>query len=257
MAGRGRRPDWYKYGWSLDIKHQSWTEDTENQVEFLVRALGLTGRERVLDLACGYGRHALALTRRGFAVTGVDITQAYIEDAIKTAQEQNLPAAFIHSDIRDVRFDGEFDVVLNLADGAIGYLEDDDENLKIFDVVAKALRPGGKHFMDVCNAEHAERHFPSKGWEVGKTALALSQLDWDPATRRMRYAGWGIPYGEPAVKPQISLEDADPIRLYSLAELEGILAQREMRVVAAFSNYYGKAATDQELQLMVYSQKIA
>ena len=78
-----RQPDWYKYGWSLDIKEQSWTEDTENQVEFLIKTLRLTGEERILDLACGYGRHALALARRGFSVVGVDITPVYIEDALR------------------------------------------------------------------------------------------------------------------------------------------------------------------------------
>ena len=249
--------DWYKHGWSLAIKEQSWTEDTENQVDFIVRTLGLRGSERVLDLACGYGRHALSLARRGFSVTGVDITRVYLEDAIKSAKEQGLKAAFIHSDIRNVHFDGEFDVVLNLADGAIGYLEDDGENLKIFDVIAKALRPGGKHFMDICNAEHAERYFPAKAWEIGKKALALALLDWDPATRRMRYAGWDIPYGEPAEKPRLDIEDADSARIYSLPELEEILARRNMKVMAAFSNYYGKEATHKELQLMVYSQKNA
>jgi 2-polyprenyl-3-methyl-5-hydroxy-6-metoxy-1,4-benzoquinol methylase len=58
----------------LNAKHQPWTENTGHQVDFIIRALELTGRERVLDLACGYGRHALELARRGFSVTGADIT---------------------------------------------------------------------------------------------------------------------------------------------------------------------------------------
>ena len=250
-----KRADWYKHVWTLDIKNQSWTEDTENQVDFIVKTLGLTGKERILDLACGYGRHALALARRGFSVTGVDITEAYVDDANKNAKEQSLDAVFIHADIREVAFREEFDVVLNLADGAIGYLEDDVENMKIFDVVASALRPGGKHFMDVNNAEHAERYFPKTNWEIGDKALALAQFDWDAQTRRMTYAGYDIPYGEIAQKPQINIDDADPIRLYSLSELKAILGQRDMRIVSTFSTYYGKPATDREIQLMVYSIK--
>ena len=42
-------PDWYKYGWDLSIKNQSWVEDTENQVAFLIKTLALTGGERILD----------------------------------------------------------------------------------------------------------------------------------------------------------------------------------------------------------------
>ena len=154
----------------------SWTEDTENQVDFIIKTLELTGKERILDLACGFGRHSLSLARRGFSVTGVDITKVYIDDAIKTAKQECLDVCFIHSDIRDIKFTNEFDVVLNLADGAIGYLENDEENLKIFDVIANALKSGGKHFMDVCSADHAERHFPRKAWDAGEKALSLAQF---------------------------------------------------------------------------------
>ena len=250
-----KRTDWYKHCWSLDIKNDSWTDDTENQVNFIVKTLELTGKERILDLACGYGRHSLSLARRGFSVVGVDITKAFIDDAVKSAAEENLTATFIHSDIRDVAFDGEFDVVLNLADGAIGYLENDDENIKIFNVIAKALNPGGKHFMDVCSADHAEKYFPEKSWDIGEQSLALAQFDWDPDTRRMTYAGWSVPYGEPAQKPNIDMENENPYRLYSMKELKDILADRDMHIISSFSNYYGKESTDKEMQLMVYSQK--
>ena len=56
--------DWYKHGWSLDIKSMSWVEDTENQVDFIIKTLNLNGTEKILDLACGYGRHALSFARR-------------------------------------------------------------------------------------------------------------------------------------------------------------------------------------------------
>ena len=65
--------DWYKNIWTLDVKNQPWTENTEHQVDFIIKALGLTGKERILDLACGYGRHALSFARRGYSATGVDI----------------------------------------------------------------------------------------------------------------------------------------------------------------------------------------
>ncbi len=74
-------PQWYKKIWSLDIQDMSWVEDTLPEVDFVVEALQLRGQERVLDLACGFGRHALELARRGYAVVGVDITAAYIDEA--------------------------------------------------------------------------------------------------------------------------------------------------------------------------------
>lgn len=245
--------DWYKNIWTLDMKKQSWVEDTKNQVDFIINTLGLTGRERILDLACGYGRHSLEFARKGYSVVGVDITKELIEDARMTAEKEALTPEFIHSDIRSIDFINEFDVVVNLADGAIGYLENEEENLKIFDVISKALKPLGKHFMDICNAEHAELYFPKQGWEVGDKALALSVFDWDAKNRRMLYGDFNIPYGFPAQKPEIS--PADPTRLYSIDELKEIFRKRDMEIIASFSNYYGKAATYKELQLMVYSMK--
>lgn len=221
---RAKNADWYKHGWSLDIKNQSWVEDTENQVDFIIKTLNMTGEERILDLACGYGRHSISFARKGFSVVGIDITQEYINDAIKNSNDESLDAEFINSDIRDIRFKNEFDVVLNIADGAIGYLETDEENLKIFDVVARALKSGGKHFADICNAEYAEHFFPKVGWEIGEKALALSKFEWNKETRRMLYGGWDIPYGLPAQKPNITT--GDPTRLYSIAELKSILQQR-------------------------------
>ncbi len=57
---------WYKEIWTLDIKNHSWTEETKSQVDFLIKTLGLTGGEKILDLACGFGRHSLEFARRGF-----------------------------------------------------------------------------------------------------------------------------------------------------------------------------------------------
>ena len=243
-------------GWSLHIKDQSWVEDTENQVDFIIRTLGLTGKERILDMACGFGRHSLSLARRGFSVVGIDITKAYIEDARREAEKAALKVEFRLGDIRCARFQNEFDVVLNLADGAIGYFETDEENLVLFDRISEALKPGGKHFMDICNAEHAEQFFPKRHWQIGSKILALPEFDWDKEKRRMIYGGWEIVFGEVAQKP-VPLGKGGGARLYSLSELEAILRERQMMVIGAFSDYYGKDASAKELQLLVFSTKNA
>jgi SAM-dependent methyltransferase len=249
------KPDWYKTVWSLEIKNQSWVEETQAQVDFLTRALGLTGRESVLDLACGFGRHALVLARRGHPVVGVDITPAYVADAAETARAEGLPATFHCMDIRDAAYANEFDVVLSMADGAIGYLESDAENAKIFDVAARALKAGGYHVMDICNAEHAMRHFPKKWWACGEHALSLAQFTWDAGTKRMLYGGWEVPYGQPAARPAITC--GDPIRLYTPAEIESICAARGLRVRAAYAGFSDNPANENELQMVVVAQKHA
>ena len=169
--------DWYQKNWTLDIQNMSWVEDTSRQVDFLIKQLQLKGTEKILDLACGFGRHSLEFARRGYDVTGIDITPAYIDYANEQAKEESLNAKFFCQDIRTITFDKEFDVVLNMAYGAIGYLEDDEENHKIFSVIAKALKKGGKHFMDIMNGSYAETHFPCKLWDAGEKGLTLSAFE--------------------------------------------------------------------------------
>ena len=251
---KAKSSDWYKKNWSLEIKQQSWVEDTQRQVEFIIQTLRLNGSEKIMDLACGYGRHALLFAKKGYSDTGIDITEPYIHDARINAEKMGLTnASFIHEDIRNVNFSEEFDVVLNLADGAVGYLETEEENLKIFDVISKALKPGGRHFMDICNADFAERHFPMRSWDAGSTTLSLTEFEWDSDKRIMLFGGTEIPYGEPAEPPVI--REGDPIRLYSPEELKTILAQRGMKMEKTFCNYSGKPAGNNELQLMVCSTK--
>lgn len=247
-------PQWYRKIWTLDITDQSWVEETGREVDFVIRALSLQGGERILDLGCGFGRHALELASRGYSVIGVDITLAYIQEACRRAAEQHLNAEFICADIRDVSFSAEFDVVINMADGAIGYLETDEENLKIFDVVANALKPGGKHLMYVCSRDYAEKHFPRRHWEVGEKSLALADFAWDSKTARMLYGGYSFRFGEPLSPPDVKFSSST--RLYSVSELCTIFAARGMRLRETFGDYdVTVPASADKLELAVYSTK--
>jgi hypothetical protein len=108
--------------------------------------------------------------------------------------------------------------------------------------------------MDICNAEYAERYFPMQCWDAGESALSISRFEWDKKKRIMLFGDNTIVYGKPANKPEI--EYGAPQRLYSIDEIDRIWQQRGMQMVQTFSNYYGKEASDQELQLMVYSRKL-
>lgn len=246
--------DWYRKIWTLDIQNQSWVEDTLRQVDFLVEKLELKGGEQILDLACGFGRHSLELARRGFAVTGVDITPEYVRYATQQAQAEQLNARFLCADIRDVQFCKEFDVVLNMADGAVGYLENEEENRKIFRVIADALKPGGKHFMDIMNGRYAQSHFPCKLWDAGAKSLTLSNFEWEPDTKTLIYGQTSYPYGAPLTKPE--MKEGNPIRLYSLEEIREIYRDLGMAVYDSYADFTGAPSSEQGIQLMVFSKKL-
>lgn len=251
---KAKPSDWYKTIWTLDIKQQSWVEEAEEQVSFILRHTHLPKNAKILDLACGYGRHALLFAQKGFRVTGVDITAAYIKDAEQNAKELALAnTQFIHSDIRDLHFHEEFDLVLNLADGAIGYLENDIENEKLFDVIATALKPGGTHVMDIINGDYADRHFPMRNWETGKNSLALSEFNWDPEKRIMLFGGMDIPYGQSLHIPPVF--EGDPTRLYTQDEIRTLWASRKMQLNHAFAGFSEESASCDAIQMVLFSNK--
>lgn len=246
--------DWYKNIWTLEIQDQSWMEETGHQVDFLIQALHLTGGERILDLACGFGRHTLELARRGFQVVGVDITPDYIAFAREQAKREGLSAAFFCMDIREISFEREFDVVLSMADGAIGYLENEEENRKIFELVSKALKPGGKHFMDIMSGTYADTHFPCRLWDAGEKRLTLSCFEWNSETRILLYGQKDYPYGAPLERP--AFEEGNPIRLYTLPEIAEIYASVGLRVTEVFGDFAGSPFSPNCIQMLACGEKV-
>jgi SAM-dependent methyltransferase len=122
----------------------SFTKGTEQEVGFLVDALGLDQGTRLLDVGCGPGRHAHALAARGIEVVGVDISRRFVDLASRDAPPG---ARFERADARALRFDAEFDAAISLCQGAFGLaggpgapLDGDGEVLA---GIARALRPGG------------------------------------------------------------------------------------------------------------------
>lgn len=118
----------------------SFTRGTEQEVAFLVDALGLEPGMRVLDVGCGPGRHVHALARRGISAHGVDIAERFVELGRRDAPEG---ASFERLDARALPFDGEFDAAISLCQGAFGLLGGDDDG-DVLAGMARALRPGGR-----------------------------------------------------------------------------------------------------------------
>src|ERR671915_275095 len=89
-------------------------ERTQAQVDFLVEALGVQPGARILDLACGHGRHSLELARRGYRVTGRDLSAPSLDVARDRAGAEGLDVELGQCDMRDIPFEDTFDAVVNL-----------------------------------------------------------------------------------------------------------------------------------------------
>ena len=119
----------------------SFTKGTVQEVDHIVEVLGLSAGDRVLDVGCGPGRHAHELARRGVAVHGIDISGRFVEIARAEAPDR---ATFERLDARSLSFDGEFDAVVCLCQGAFGLMTASGEDDVVVDGMVRALRLGGR-----------------------------------------------------------------------------------------------------------------
>ncbi|MGD0921411.1 MAG: class I SAM-dependent methyltransferase [Terriglobia bacterium] len=145
--------------------------ETEQEVKSLLQMLRLGRRARILDVPCGFGRHAVELARHGFRVTGVDISPELLARAREAAAAQGVVVEFRRGDMRRLAYQREFDVVLNLLT-SFGYFGDrtDFEVLRKF---RRALRPKGRLVIDVINRDWIMRNFlPHDRARVGKFVVA-------------------------------------------------------------------------------------
>lgn len=131
----------------------SFTRGTGQEVEALIGLLDLRPGQRLLDVGCGPGRHALALARTGLDVVGIDIAPAFVELAADAAAREGLTARFELADARQLGFDREFDAVISLCQGAFGLAggvggesvgSDRELDEPILASMVAALVPGGR-----------------------------------------------------------------------------------------------------------------
>ncbi|HKB52263.1 MAG TPA: class I SAM-dependent methyltransferase [Solirubrobacterales bacterium] len=241
--------DWYRSGFPAEnTTKMPWADRTVAEVDRAITMLKPQGSERILDLACGIGRHSLELRRRGFSVVGLDISAELLEIAEREAGEQELEIEFVQADLRELDRPDEFDLVLSLNDGAVGYFETEEENLRTFEVVSKALRPGGGHLMQLPNVLHAEKHLPQKTWIAGEATVELIDHHWNSRDRYIEGATVPIPVGE-------MFEKFEPIpfrqRLYSAEELINIYASVGMRLANTFAGS-GKPRKPKDSQYEIF-----
>lgn len=225
-------PDWYRSGFPPETAQMPWADRTEMEVERALAMLKPAGGERVLDLACGTGRHSRELRRRGFEVVGVDISPELLEMAEQEAAAESLQISFMQADLRELELSEEFDLVLSLNDGAVGYFESDEENRRTFEVVARALRSGGGHLMQLPNVLHAEKSLPAKSWIVGESTLELSDHHWNAEDRYIEGSTVPIRFGEVFERYE---EIPFRQRLYTVEELREIYDSVGMRLANTFS----------------------
>lgn len=130
---------------------ESFTQGTVGECDFIEQELNHNKSLKILDVGCGTGRHSIELTKRGYAVTGIDFSESQLASAREKAAKENLKIDFRKLDARNLPFDKEFDAAIMLCEGGFPLMETDEMNFKILRSVTKSLKEKSKFIFTTLN----------------------------------------------------------------------------------------------------------
>ncbi len=200
-------------------------EDARRAVALIRRVAPWRAGDRVLDVACGAGRHAAELERAGARILGFDLSLAMLRRA-----RGRLRGPLVRGDMRALPFrPASFTLAVNLFT-SFGYFREDREHRLVVRQVAAVLAPGGRFVLDYLNAEHVRSHLkPADDLRRGRGAVRITRRiseDGRFVVKEIRLADEGRSFQE-------------RVRLFTPAELERLLASAGFRVAARYGDYDG------------------
>lgn len=212
-------------------------ERADQEAAGVVRLLGLRAGSRVLDLACGQGRHAVPLRRAGLDVIGLDPSPVLLQ----AARPRDPGLALVQADMRSLPLsDSSVDGVVNLFN-AFGYFERDQDDVDVLCEVARVLRPGGAFVQEVHHRDALVRDWePRTTHPTYADGLVLTEeRDWDSVAGRHRISYLLQPPDGPGRRLEHEL------RVYTLTELVALHERAGLRVQSVHGDFGGSAVSPQ------------
>lgn len=175
---------WYESlfeNYGLKYDQENFAQGTLGECDFIESELHFGKSLSILDIGCGTGRHSIELTRRGYQVTGIDLSASMLQKAKEKAAAQNLTINFQKQDARNLPFSNQFDVVLMLCEGSFPLMETDEMNYEILQNASKSLKENGKFIFTTLNGlfplYHSVEQFCGANTEDGNATYKSNTFD--------------------------------------------------------------------------------
>ena len=233
-----KRAEWWRDVFSrptfLQLYERADLERARIQVDQMLALLELQPPAHVLDVCSGYGRHSLELARRGFAVTGVDISEMQVRQARQHAAATAGRPHFVVGDARALPVRGPCDAAINMF-LSFGYFATDAESQAMLDQVGRVLRRGGRLLIDFWNREHEIRAFqPAVLDRRDDDILEIEDWTFDPLAGRLSWVNTVIfPDGRREAWTQ-------SIRAFTAAEIKTMLSAAGFTLIGLYGSLDGE-----------------
>ena len=243
--------EWYEdffAGLNCEIwERAATTEWTQQEADFLVVTLNVKPGAALLDIPCGFGRHTLKLAKRGFSMTGIDISAEFVRKLREQVAAEQLPVQVIQGDLLTTNITSAFDGAYCLGN-SFGYV--DYEGMGVFvEKVASVLKPGA-HFVVNSGlvAESILPNFPqTKHYVLGDLTMDI----------RNEYV-----VGESYMATELTYTKGDHVEkqyfkhyVYTLSEIKRLLARFGLQTVAVYNSTEQQPYQLGDAQLYLVAQK--
>ncbi|OGV20427.1 MAG: SAM-dependent methyltransferase [Ignavibacteria bacterium RIFOXYA2_FULL_37_17] len=175
---------WYEElfeNYAMKYDNECFVQGTVGECDFIEKEIGYNKTAKILDIGCGTGRHTIELTKRGYNVVGVDLSESQLKRAKEKAAEQKLQIVFQKHDARNLPFANEFDLAIMLCEGAFPLMETDEMNFQILQSAAKVLKPKSKLIFTTLNGLfplfHSVKEFLESQTKEGNAVTGNNSFD--------------------------------------------------------------------------------
>ena len=228
--------DWDWWAYQFRVVHRQGIENIDfwddRLIVFIVHVLDLKPGERLLDLACGSGVHALRFARRGMNVVGLDIASSLVRYCTEQAAADELGnVTFVEGDMRALTYQNEFDALVILST-SFGFF-DDENNQRVLDGIARALKPDGRVLLQLQDpTTFAEKRLSRCYWRERPEGIYWTEAWFDPAT----CVSHGVFRFTDNDGVTHEWDDHERVRIYTLPELRRMFGQAGLEISAAYGD---------------------
>ncbi len=250
---------WYEalfenYGQKYD--NECFTQGAIGECDFIEKELKYDKTLKILDVGCGTGRHSIELSKRGYNVTGIDLSDSQLTRAREKAKTEQLTIDFLKCDARNLPFDNEFDVAIMLCEGGFPLMETDEMNFEILKQVTKSIKSNGRLIFTTLNGlfplYHSVEEFCDSASENGNATYRSNIFDL------MTFRDFNITNFEDDDGNKKTLECNE--RYYVPSEITWLLKSQGFRKIEIFGAKLGAYSrndklTTEDFEMLVVAEK--